>query len=212
MARTVQNAVDMLLIPYHRYCHSFPGRLVRRIQGLRSLGVSLCPRTLRNMSPPRRHPEEKFFKFIFLIQNMALPELAWVMDWDLSLICDAYQLIGSDCGPDSLIPRRPRPYFSTFVAELPSVGPTGWSSQSADADRSKNKVSQRPLGPVRLVKPVVRAKVGPVCVGWWGRSENPKMFYILKIIFYFLLNFKCFWASLVDTTQAGSGRTQNMTC
>ena len=53
---------------------------------------------------------------------------------------------GSDCAPASLIPRRPRPYFSTFVAELPSVGPSGWSSQSADADRSKNKVSQRPVG------------------------------------------------------------------
>ncbi len=43
------------------------------------------------------------------------PESDWVMNRDLYLTCDVYRQIGSDCATGSMIPRRIRPYFSTFV-------------------------------------------------------------------------------------------------
>ncbi len=60
----------------------------------------------------------------------ALLELAWVMDRDLSLICDAYRLIGSDCGPESLIPRRPRPAPGPSIRFWESVVVSGPSAVS----------------------------------------------------------------------------------
>ncbi len=77
--------------------------------------VRLCSNKLKSLYLKHFHHP--------LSSNLALLELAWVMDRDLSLICDAYRLCGSGCGPDSLIPCRLRGRFSTLCCVTRSALP-----------------------------------------------------------------------------------------